>query len=735
MSVINTNVKALAAQASMANVEKKMQASMERLSTGLRINSAKDDAAGLAISNRMTSQIRGYAVAIRNSNDGISMTQTAEGALGQVTDMLQRMRELSVQAGNGAMSTSDRKSLQLEVDQMKQEINNVATKTNHNNIKLLDGSAGKIDLQTGVNGGDKMTIGFGSVQTKDIGSGRSASLTSVGTKYDAAADASPPVVPASGQSGSLKNGDMTINGVVVGASSATDDKVSSNAKSASAIAKAAAINRVSDQTGVIATVGKTTAFGTEMNTTPSVTSAKTVKINGQETAAITLGDDLEINRSMVTNAINNISKQTGVTAVNTHDDKQGIVLVAADGRNIEIDLGTGGFEAGDVGLSDTGTYIGTFDLKSKTGEAFTLSTETSGSIQNAGLSAGSYGNNKATMVTLPRASALAGEIPGAFDTSTPPVVVSKTGVLNGGTLVINGVGIDAAIGSDDSSSSTAADSSTKAASAIATAAAINKKSDMTGVRAVADANVVRGTGFTADTVKGLNINGVDIAINLDTNSNRDDVLVAINKYSGQTGVVATGWGDGVQLTAEDGRNISIASDAADASALGLTGQTIGTEATAGTALAAEPVTYYANVHLESDKAFEVTSGSEGNANFNLLGFTRGTFGGNDNGMKVADVDITTQDGASAAITAIDDALETVSAMQAKAGAFQNRLESVVSNLTESNQNMSASRSRILDTDYASETTSMAKSQIISQAATAMLAQANQSAQGVLSLLK
>ena len=135
MSVINTNVKALAAQASMANVEKKMQASMERLSTGLRINSAKDDAAGLAISNRMTAQIRGYAVAIRNSNDGISMTQTAEGALGQVTDMLQRMRELSVQAGNGAMSTADRKSLQLEVDQMKQEINNVATKTNHNNIK------------------------------------------------------------------------------------------------------------------------------------------------------------------------------------------------------------------------------------------------------------------------------------------------------------------------------------------------------------------------------------------------------------------------------------------------------------------------------------------------------------------------------------------------------------------------------------------------------------------------
>ena len=432
MSVINTNVKALAAQASMANVEKKMQASMERLSTGLRINSAKDDAAGLAISNRMTSQIRGYAVAIRNSNDGISMTQTAEGALGQVTDMLQRMRELAVQSGNGAMSTADRKSLQLEVDQMKQEINNVATKTNHNNIKLLDGSAGKIDLQTGVNSGDKMSIGFDSVQTKDIGSGRSASLTSVGTKFDTLAiDADTP--PVSGQSGPMYNGDLTINGVVVGASSATDDRVSSDvfdsggiAKAASAISKVAAINRVSEQSGVTATVGKTTAFGSAMDATNSGT-ASAVTINGQATAEITLGDDLEINRLMITNAINNISKQTGVTAVNTHDDKQGIVLTAADGRNIEIELGD--FVAADVGLSDEGTYIGTFDLKSKTGEAFTLSTETSGSIQNAGLSAGTYGNNQASMVTLPRNALMVLANCSAVGASSALVASSNTSIL------------------------------------------------------------------------------------------------------------------------------------------------------------------------------------------------------------------------------------------------------------------------------------------------------------------
>ena len=470
-------------------------------------------------------------------------------------------------------------------------------------------------------------------------------------------------------------------------------------------------------------MGKTTAYGTAMSAANAGTTS-TITINGWETASFTIGSDLEINRLMVATAINNISAQTGVVATNTHDDIQGVVLQAADGRNIEVDYvgaNAGEFVAADVGLSAQGTYIGTYELNSKDGKAITLSSETDGSIQNAGLSLGTFSSNTATMVSMQRANAAAGAVP----------AIGTTGLLNGNTLVLNGVGIDAAIGSDDDASNTFATSSTKAGSAIAIAAAINKKSDMTGVTAVAQANVVRGTGFTAEQVTTLNINGVAIDINLDANSNRDDVLVAINKFSGQTGVVATGFGAGVQLTAADGRNISIGSDAADESALGLTGMTIGTVADAADDL----VTFYAQVKLESDKEFTVASGSEGNANFNLLGFTRGTFGGADNGLKVSDVDISNVTDATAAIAAIDAALENVSKMQATAGAYQNRLESVVSNLTESNQNMSASRSRILDTDYATETTSLARSQIISQAATAMLAQANQSAQSVLSLLK
>jgi len=502
MSVINTNLKALDAQSSMSLVERKMKASMERLSTGLRINSAKDDAAGLAITNRMTSQIRGYAVAIRNTNDGLSMSQTAEGAMGQIGSILQRMRELAVQSANGAMSEADRSSLQLEVTQLKQEIQNIATKTNHNNIKLLDGSAGKIELQTGVNADDRMTIGFDSMQTKDIGQGSRASLSSVGGTAT--------------QTPALASGDVVLNGVVVGASLTTDDSLSYASKDASAISKAAAINRVSDRSGVYATVGATTAYGTSM---VYAAGSAAITVNGVATATVAANSDLEITRSAMATAINNISNQTGVVAINTHDDIQGVVLKAADGRNITLSLGAG-LTSANTGLASADTYVGNFELSTRDGSSITISNEVDKNVDNAGLNTGTFNANIAQASTMDRAVAAAGAAPST----------TTTGVLGGNTLVLNGVGIDAAIGSDDHASSTYGTSSTKAASAIAIAAAINKKSEMTGVRAVAEANVLRGTGFTPGAVSDLNINGIAISINLDQNSNRNDVLTAINNY-------------------------------------------------------------------------------------------------------------------------------------------------------------------------------------------------------------
>jgi len=720
MSVINTNVKALAAQGSLSNVNNKLATSMERLSTGLRINSAKDDAAGLAITNRMTSDIRGFAVAIRNSNDGISMAQTAEGALGQVNDMLQRMRELAVQAANGSVNADNRKAIQLEVDQLKKEIDNIANRTNQNGIKLLDGSATKIDLQTGVNSGEMMTMKIDSVKTKDIGLGSRASLTSIPSSGDALA--------------ALADGDLLINGVHVGPSLASSDTKSFvdvengvDNRDKSAISKAAAINLVSKQTGVVATVGKTTVFGSAMTAGAADGSdvvTASVKINGVLTGTFSVGGgDTTVTRAATVNAINAISERTGVIAIDTGDDKHGVQLVAKDGRNIDIGQDGGDGDADFIaaaGLNVEGTYAGTIELKSLSDAPITISStdNATSKLENSGFSRGTFAANTAQVVTTARAVA----------TAAP--TDADVGLLNGDTLKINGVTIGAAISSDDRASDVTAASSLKSASAIAIAAAINKNTTLTGVTAKAQANVIAGNQFTAGAVTAIYVNGVTINVSLDENSTLADVASAFNKASGQTGVVAKDNGVGITLTAEDGRNISLASDATDAAALGL-----GDDYVATAKEAADAVTTYSTVSLQSDHAFTVESGSEGNENFALLGFRTGTYGGSDNGLKVDQIDVTTQEGASQALVALDEAIKSVSMNQANLGAFQNRLEAVVSNLTEVNQNMSASRSRIQDTDYATETTNLAKSQIIQQAATAMLAQANQSAQSVLSLLK
>lgn len=710
MTVINTNTKALVAQESMRSSDIKLSQSMERLSTGSRINSAKDDAAGLAISNRMTAQIRGMSKAIQNTNDAISMSQTAEGAYTNVGDILQRMRELAVQSSSGTMNGSDRSSLQLEVSQLKTQIDDIAKNTNHNNIKLLDGSAQKITIQTGVKAGDTLNMSFASVQTKDIGIGSRAVLDSVGGKYTSGST-----------NDALSVSTVYVNGVAVGASYATDDNASSTAASASAIAKAAAFNRVADASGVYAKVETNVVSGSAM-TADTTASSVTVTINGVTTDTFSTSTDTSLTRKTTAAAINAKSGITGVVATDTGDDNLGITLSAADGRNITVET-TGKTVTLGIRASASATFVGSYSLYANDGRDINVSFKT-GSTEAAdrsGLRSGSYKSDAALFTTVARTNA----------TAAP--VSATQGLLNANSMVINGVAIGQALTTDDTASDTTATSSTRASSAIAIAAAINRFSDQTGVTATATPNIVRGTGFTAlgvaATTSTVFLNGQNITIN---NSTRNGVMDSLNAYSKLTGVVATAWGDGVQLTAADGRNISIASSAG-AAAIGLTDVAIGSDGTSGNTTGT--ATYTSQVTLSSANNFTVKSGSNGITNLENLGFRQGTFGGSDNGLKINQVDISTAAGASAALTAIDSALDTVSKAQATSGAVNNRLDYVVNNLSEASQNATASRSRITDTDYATETTSLAKQQIIQQAATAMLAQANQSSQTVLSLLK
>ena len=177
---INTNVASLNAQRNLGASQADLNKSMQRLSSGLRINSAKDDAAGLGISDRMTSQIRGLNQAVRNSNDGISLAQTAEGALQESTNILQRMRELAVQSANDTNSSSDRASLQSEVNQLKQEMSRIAETTTFNGKNLLDGTLTSAQFQVGANANETISFGISSAKAADLGSNQLSSDNAVG---------------------------------------------------------------------------------------------------------------------------------------------------------------------------------------------------------------------------------------------------------------------------------------------------------------------------------------------------------------------------------------------------------------------------------------------------------------------------------------------------------------------------------------------------------------------------
>lgn len=157
-AVINTNVSSLNAQRNLSSSQGSLSTALQRLSSGLRVNSAKDDAAGLAIATRMTAQSRGMAVAIRNTNDGISLAQTAEGALSTVKDHLLRMRDLAVQAANATNTTGDQAQLQSEFSQLQAEISRISTQTTFNGNKILDAQAGSLNFQVGANSGETVTI-------------------------------------------------------------------------------------------------------------------------------------------------------------------------------------------------------------------------------------------------------------------------------------------------------------------------------------------------------------------------------------------------------------------------------------------------------------------------------------------------------------------------------------------------------------------------------------------------
>jgi flagellin len=385
--IINTNIASLGAQRNLDKSQSANQQALSRLSSGLRINSSKDDAAGLAISTRFTSQIKGLGVAIRNVGDGVSLAQTADGALGTMTDNLQRIRELSIQSANATNSDVDREALQAEVTQLVAEISRTGEQTTFNGIKLLDGEF-DATFQIGANVGETVSFGISALTADSLGGGKSAGVSALGTNS------------------ALNNGDLVINGVVIGASSAADDNASTTNAAASAIAKAAAINKASEQTGVEARALTNIATGTAQQATTGGANATsgTLVLNGVDIALSTGDVDQAADRSAVVTAINARSAETGVVATDEGNSAGGITLEAADGRNISLDFTSGNLSAASTGLTSNAVTQGGFTLTSIDGSSPVNVTAGTGSLKNAGLVEGSFSANTAAVNTTSRSS-------------------------------------------------------------------------------------------------------------------------------------------------------------------------------------------------------------------------------------------------------------------------------------------------------------------------------------------
>ena len=381
MTVINTNIASLNAQRNLTTSQASLSTSLQRLSSGLRINSARDDAAGLAISERLSSQIGGLNQAVRNANDGISLAQTAEGALQQIGSNLQRIRDLAVQSANGTNSVSDRAALNNEASQLISEINRVASATNFNGVNLLDGSFTAQTFQVGANGtsNDQITISsITSARANALGVGSSSGYSTTVAGAGAVTTTA------------LASGDLSINGFQVGASST--DGVSFSNSTGSGIAKANAINAISGSTGVTATVGSTSVAGTASTSATAIASGD-ITINGVNLGALSASTSGAQRGAQVAAAVNAISTQTGVTA--TFDTTTGAVaLAAADGRNITITASTNaaaaaantGITVSATGATDVATS--TLSLSSTSSAGITLANGTGTGLTAANLTGG-----------------------------------------------------------------------------------------------------------------------------------------------------------------------------------------------------------------------------------------------------------------------------------------------------------------------------------------------------------
>ena len=583
--VINSNIMSLNSQRNLMISQGDQAQAMERLSSGLRINSAADDAAGLAISERFTSQVRGLNQAIRNANDGISLIQTAEGALDETTNILQRMRELSIQSANGTYDDSNRATLDAEVQQLISEIDRISETTKFNGLNILDGTLGDVDLQAGADAYETISLSIGATSTDSLGSESSSNI--VGTASSNAAGT---------------HAGTFVNDVVVNGQTLTSE----------------ALNAATNMDEFLAVINEGVS-GIEASSFVEATAGDVgdgiLSAGESFDVTVTLNDGTDKTFSVIeTGSMQELvdginEKSEGLVKASIADDGR-LVLFAADAASIDTTDDSDATGGGASGITDATNYGNSLSLKDTEGEE-SITIDYSATSANIGADSQLLGLDERIE---------AGDITGA-------AAVDVSTSTDDGDLTINGVVLD----------------------------------------------------------------GFDITVDYDEDTGATDsadLVAYLNSYSAETGVVASVDGsDLLTLNSVDGSEISLDYRTSNA-------------ATVETMLGIQ----------ETNSA-----GSVGNT--------------------VADIDISTVAGAQSAIEVIDVALEQINSTRGDLGAISNRLDFTINNLSNVSENAAASRSRIEDADFAAESAALSRAQVLQQAGTAMLAQANAAPQQVLSLLQ
>ncbi len=706
--VINTNIGSLNAQRQLVSSGNELSTAMERLSSGKRINTAADDAAGLAISNRMTSQVRGLNQAVRNANDGISLIQTAEGALDETTNILQRMRELSIQSANGIYDDSNRQTLDAEVQQLIKELDRIAKTTTFNGQTLLDGSLGNVALQVGsqanqtiefkIQAMDAKTLGMGSVSVDMLGSEITSALSSL----------------------SLEESDILINGQSIGRFEGSSDTFQD------------LIDNINDNVLGVDATGYTSLEGQGVgdgvlengnklqitlvaadgsgNNVFNITDTKDLpslvaKINAVTGGAVSA--DLDDNGRLV------MSNNSGSTMMVKGVDATGSSNAAGE----LIERATG-FDTFDGAVARTDAAYGQIILTSEHGDPITVARGATGTLedlQNLGF----------------RESDKAGVVKG--------VGLSSAGAAQAwrvGDLVLNGTIID----------------NKNTDSLQGKVNAINNQSKETGVvaHAFASLSIDLSMGDLALASTGTDnivLNGVSIDLGLASGATASDLVNGFNANSNLTGVTAKLSGTRIMLESDQGS--IIVGNPSSNSILGATGPLSGAlfqsyitsssgalTSSSVAATSALSLVVEAGIKLVSTNNNPISVELGTNADPKTLGLieANSTAGGRF-GTAIASVSVDTVDNAQKAIGVIDNALDAINDARSQLGAVNNRLDFTINNLLVVSENTSAAKSRIMDADFAAETAALSRAQVLQQASQAMLGQANASSQQVLQLLQ